>query len=353
MENRFDHLTKALAGQEPGAGVPLPRREALRQVGLGLVGALLASLGLGGPALAAPGGNGGGKGVGNGNKNACTEYCRRFATKAERDRCLQVCQSCASPTLLCGTNGFDLVCCTGTCCSGVCTSLASDPNNCGACGRSCNWFPNVVTTCRAGTCAYACADGWADCDGVAANGCEAYLAGDPNHCGACGNACAAGQSCCGGVCIDTTTDAGNCGGCGYNCTDYEGRSYCCGGVCSDLTTDPYHCGACGQQCSDPAAPHCVGGLCGCATGTVCAGVCTDQQWDPRNCGACGQQCTDPTKPHCVGGVCGCAGTVCDGVCIDTNWDSLNCGGCGFICPAGTACSFGVCESWGGGWGGEW
>ena len=54
MENRFDQLTKALAGEESDASAPVSRREALRKVSLGLVGALLASLGLGGQALAAP-----------------------------------------------------------------------------------------------------------------------------------------------------------------------------------------------------------------------------------------------------------------------------------------------------------
>ena len=50
--------------------------------------------------------------------------------------------------------------------SGVCTRLATDPNNCGACGRHCEQLPNVVTTCSTGVCAYTCAAGWADCDGL-------------------------------------------------------------------------------------------------------------------------------------------------------------------------------------------
>jgi hypothetical protein len=340
MENRFDQLTKALAGEEPGARAPVSRREALRKVGLGLAGALLASLGLGSQALAAPRLK---IGLPGGGKNPCQDYCRRFATRAERDRCELVCRSCPSTTLLCGKNGYTLVCCPGTCCGGVCTNLASDPNHCGACGRRCGSFPNVVTTCSAGTCTYACAEGWADCDGVAASGCEAYLAGDPGNCGACGHACAAGQSCCGGVCTDVVNDPNHCGGCGYNCAEYEGSSTCCGGVCSDLTTDPNHCGACGQQCSDPAAPHCVSGICSCP-GTVCAGICTDLQWDPRNCGGCGNVCGG-TTPHCVGGVCGCAGTLCyDGaLCVDTDWDALNCGACGHQCQPLEHCSFGSCE----------
>src|SRR5437762_2181269 len=110
MENRFDQLTKTLAGEPPGDGAPVSRREALRKVGLGLVGALLASLGMG-TAWGDPGGHGGGSG--GGGNSPCGVYCRRFSTKAEQDHCLRVCRACASPTMLCGTNAFNLVCCSG------------------------------------------------------------------------------------------------------------------------------------------------------------------------------------------------------------------------------------------------
>src|SRR5205814_7328872 len=78
MENRFDELTKTLAGEPPGDGAPVSRREALRKVGLGLVGALLASLGMG-TAWGDPGGHGGGSG--GGGNSPCGVYCRRFSTK--------------------------------------------------------------------------------------------------------------------------------------------------------------------------------------------------------------------------------------------------------------------------------
>ena len=67
MENRFDEVAKALAAAGAGEAAGVSRRDALRRVGLGLAGALLASLGLGGRALAAWGGGA-----------ACRSYCNRF-----------------------------------------------------------------------------------------------------------------------------------------------------------------------------------------------------------------------------------------------------------------------------------
>src|SRR5207248_10924470 len=117
--------------------------------GLGLAGALLASLGMG----TAWGQNG--KGGGGGAGNNCKKYCSRYSTKAEQQHCMQVCQACPNTTMLCGTSAFNLVCCSATCCSGVCTSVASDTSNCGACGHNCGPVANATTTCSGGACAYA------------------------------------------------------------------------------------------------------------------------------------------------------------------------------------------------------
>ncbi|GEM_PF-4512282 len=45
-----------------------------------------------------------------------------------------------------------------------------------------------------------CAAGFADCDAMAANGCETATAANAGNCGACGRVCAAGQLCAGGTC---------------------------------------------------------------------------------------------------------------------------------------------------------
>lgn len=92
--------------------------------------------------------------------------------------CGVVCQGSES----CSRNG-----CGGcgpgeTSCDRRCVDTRSDVANCGACGRVCPGGPNGAPECRDGVCALRCSDGFGDCDGVAANGCEPlppyYVDGD-------------------------------------------------------------------------------------------------------------------------------------------------------------------------------
>lgn len=54
------------------------------------------------------------------------------------------------------------------------THLISDATSCGACGNVCHATgANEVATCANASCAFVCADGFADCDEDPANGCEA------------------------------------------------------------------------------------------------------------------------------------------------------------------------------------
>ena len=125
-------------------------------------------------------------------------------------------------------------------CGGACVSVAADRANCGACGRACS-SDHATSMCLSGECAIVrCAEGYADCDGDPANGCEASLT-SPEHCAVCSNTCAsrpgAAPSCAAGACVwaclaghadcdssatngceaSTADDRANCGACGHRC----------------------------------------------------------------------------------------------------------------------------------------
>src|SRR5262249_51808173 len=90
-------------------------------------------------------------------------------------------------------------------------NLNIDPNNCGACGNSCN--TTIGGSCQAGTCTIPCG----------------------NHTN------------CSNVCVATSSDNNNCGGCGVPCNSGNVPT-CCGGGCADLDSDPNNCGFCGNVC---------------------------------------------------------------------------------------------------------
>jgi hypothetical protein len=88
--------------------------------------------------------------------------------------------------------------CSGNPSTGCATSITT-VQNCGGCGILCPSGPNSTPICSGGACTIACAAGYADCDGIATNGCEVDLLTDAAHCGSCANACDGG-ACVAGVC---------------------------------------------------------------------------------------------------------------------------------------------------------
>lgn len=205
MDKQFDELSKSLA-----EGVS--RRDALRKFALGLMGVLLATLGLGSTAWA------GGQ------------------------RCGSDAQCGGSPN---------------ACCNHVCVNLQTDPNNCGACGNVCasgvcclgQCCPAATPHCVNGVCS-ACPAGQTLCNGTCVN-----LKTNPYNCGACGNVCPpSAKYCVGGVCVCPAGDV------------------LCNGVCVNLGNDPNNCGACGNVCAADK-PYCQNYTCvGCSgRGSVCGG----------------------------------------------------------------------------------
>jgi hypothetical protein len=159
-----------------------------------------------------------------------------------------------------------------------------------------------------------CRPGWADCDGVAANGCEASLE-SPQSCTSCTIHCAAGQ-----VCNPT--------GCGATCAP---ALINCSGSCVDTSIDPNNCGSCGYGPCPPNGPWtfgvCVKGSCPptyvCPSGFVDTGSqCLDPNWSTQACGSSGHPCPTPTN----------------------SWVECDQGACKTICPDGfTDCGKGDCE----------
>lgn len=115
-------------------------------------------------------------------------------------------RACGSSSLDAGTPDdaseppTDVGCSAGTTrCGATCRDVTRDPSNCGRCGAVCA-PSNATGVCSAGRCALGtCRDGWANCDGVATNGCEVDLSTNAQHCGRCDNRCASNQ-CTAGTC---------------------------------------------------------------------------------------------------------------------------------------------------------
>ena len=185
--------------------------------------------------------------------------------------------------------------CDGNPLNGCETYVTGDPNNCGGCGTKCA-FPNTATYgCAAGSCVVStCNAGFGNCDGVNSNGCEANFATDPNNCSKCGSVCSAPNAA-------TQCSAGTCGiaACSSGYANCDGLY--ANGCEINTASDGNNCGACGNACSaacvaNVAATSCVSSTCGivgcnanyynvdglCADGCEClqdaiSGTCTAAQ----------------------------------------------------------------------------
>jgi len=266
------------------------------------------------------------------------------------DNCGACGMTCAAPTPFCeATPGTAAMCvaeCGGAttmCPPSSCVVLDTDVLNCGACGSVCPAATNAEAECTGGMCGFRCDDGFDDCDGNPANGCETSLL-DVNNCGGCGTVCSSPNA------------VPSCGaaGCGFVCA--PGFGDCDGDTdngCEDDLNSMTHCGACGVPCA-PA-----GGTGDCSTGTCVPSSCTapadDCDMDPTNgceaatdidemnCGTCGSTCAGVCNgrqcyPDCGGvpcvsacaSLCSCDSGTCGYVCSDPDCDA-RCQGSGITC----------------------
>lgn len=271
----------------------------------------------------------------------------------------------------CGTPGY--ADCDGKTETGCETPIDNDPNNCGACGKTCTADAGETPSCSNQMCGTGnCPGGKADCDNNTANGCETDIATQVSHCGSCTKVCNlanATPKCTGGVCLvdkctagfldcDSKPDTGcetngtnsvqNCGVCKHVCSGGPNATAACtNSACAllcnsgfddcdkqaangceiNLNTDLSHCGTCATACSTVGGtPSCTAGKCSikCSTGNadcdkkVETGCEANLDADPQNCGTCGTVCQAPSNATAI-----CTTSGCDWKC---NVGSGDCNG---------------------------
>jgi hypothetical protein len=252
--------------------------------------------------------------------------------------------------------------------------LDFDVWNCGACGTVCPARAHAVPACVLGECDFHCESGWADANGVAADGCEATCVppadrtevecnGVDNDCDGltdedyvpyqCGSGpcvrdsvCRRGETACEPrdppATVDTTCDDidDDCDG----TADEDGDCTCAvDGDCDDgnpCTTDVCRPSLRCLVSPTPDNGPCAGGIC-------CAGTCVDHRASAENCGTCGRVCGPGSL--CDAGTCACNGLLLN---CDDDWangcetnggtDPANCGGCGALCGAHATCAAASC-----------
>ncbi len=281
----------------------------------------------------------------------------RFCAQLEFDpshcgACDRACPSAPSAQPSCAAGRCGFVCeagrgdCNGDPDDGCEASLSDDVATCGRCSLACGVPPHATATCTSGMCGFACLPGYEDCNGLAADGCEATLADDPLHCGRCDNTCSAGPNAT-AVCVD--------GMCDYRCaagTD-DCNASAVDGCEIDLTSDARHCAMCGSECASGAnaSAACVSSMCtldcddgygDCSAAT--SGCETALSSNVDACGSCTNRCVSSGRiggVECTSGAChitSCLGLVgdCDGRydtgCeTDLTTSASHCGACGAAC----------------------
>jgi Notch 1 len=265
--------------------------------------------------------------------------------------------------------------CNGTVDEGI--DKTSDPNNCGMCGRTCQFF-GATGHCVSSTCQFDpatdCQPGFHDIDGLPLNGCEYQctpsnggveacdvrdnncngavdegfnFASDPANCGRCGFTCQfahATASCAAGGCrFDPVTDCQpgfvdanrrQLDGCEYLCTRTNGGVEVCDGVdndCNGVADDnPIDAGAACASTTPPRGACAANGTLSCAAGRlVCSGA------------------TEAAAETCNNADDDCDGSVDDGVTQVCYTGAAGTSGIGVCHPGFATCAagaFGACAS---------
>ena len=281
-----------------------------------------------------------------------------------RSCCNHLCVDPAADSNNCGACGKQ--CQDGElCCLATCINPIRDVKNCGGCGVACSAANVASWACVASQCSITkCADGFADCDASAGDGCEQPVSSDIKNCGGCRVVCPANHN--SPVCNTGTCGLGTCDTGFADCDGNAGN-----GCEQDVAGDPNNCGGCKVVCSNVNnTPTCGKGVCvkACGPGwdncdntppSIRMNGCNvNTNTSVNACGACGFACNGANDtPQCANGACtslcnagydNCDGTRQKNGCnVNKNSDANNCGACGLVCNGTNdtpQCSNGVCTS---------
>ncbi len=193
-------------------------------------------------------------------------------------------------------------------CGDSCVDTSTDVRNCGACDNVCPDPMRASPTCAGGSCGFTCDMGFEDCDGDAANGCEADFS-STSDCGSCGNVCDPVPN--GTVACNGTCEIATCSGTNRDCDGTYDN-----GCETDITSDTANCGGCGVTCmvgNRVGAVSCVDGSCvidDCDAGFAdCDGDfatgCEQRLGTRDHCSECFDSCGGGATGRCCDGSCSC------------------------------------------------
>ena len=147
------------------------------------------------------------------------------------------------------------------------TDIATDTNNCGACGVVCGTPNTTSVACVNNACQLDCAAGFANCTGALSDGCETDLT-TVSNCGSCGNVCGS---------AGTTSSTCTNGACALVCdaTHQNCDGQASNGCETDITQSPWACGSCGVDCGGAL---CASSQCVAQGRTLVSGISDSTMW---------------------------------------------------------------------------